>query len=400
MKKIISILISLLIFQSQAFSQPLGFSLFINVGNKTTLTGAVIGSETGEMTFSTKELEYNDLKDINTNKSTGFGLSTSVGFGKGESNATTDTQKSSLSPKGTTTLSFKNTGNEQEQTTKATIGEGTINVSGNVINDGVVIAGSDPQSIEGLNRDMTNSQEVTKDQITGALDASVTIDNRLLTSEGRKDIANQFANVGENLNKIYENITENNIVVQSVKTALDGENDLNLLEAAKEYTNLDKKSKQVLNDKQLSQEINGATNLTPEQLKESLTNIAAIYNENGEIFKNLEISNVEGNVAGLSYVDASGQKQTITINLAGVDITDVKAMTEVIAHETTNITSHQAKEGNATARGSMASAIMDMNNYAYYGNMKLNKVTTEECQCAVSCEVRHAASSVLSLRYH
>jgi hypothetical protein len=116
--------------------------------------------------------------------------------------------------------------------------------------------------------------------------------------------------------------------------------------------------------------------------------MASIYNENGEQFQDLEISNVDGNIAGLSYVDASGNKQTISINLANVDITDPRAIAEAIAHETVDIGKHQANEGNAIARGSMVSAIMDMMNY---GNANTNDLTTEQWLA------NNKDSSVLSL---
>jgi filamentous hemagglutinin len=100
MKKFVSILTAIIFISSQAFSQPLGFSLFnltggkvnINVGEKTTITGAVVAAgsydekgtftDNDQLTLKTQELEYKDLEDRNTSKSTGFGLSTSVGVSK------------------------------------------------------------------------------------------------------------------------------------------------------------------------------------------------------------------------------------------------------------------------------------------------------------------------------
>lgn len=48
---------------------------------------------------------------------------------------------------------------------------------------------------------LNNSQEITKDIITGALNGSMTIDNRVFTSDGRSSIANDFKNLGSNLVK-------------------------------------------------------------------------------------------------------------------------------------------------------------------------------------------------------
>ena len=49
-----------------------------------------------------------------------------------------------------------------------------------------------------INRNVDNSQEITKDIITGALNGSMTIDNRLFTSDGRSSIANDFKNLPDN----------------------------------------------------------------------------------------------------------------------------------------------------------------------------------------------------------
>ncbi|MBD5405802.1 hypothetical protein HDR59_04635 [bacterium] len=75
----------------------------------------------------------------------------------------------SLHPNGSTTITMKDKGSEKEQITHATIGSGNITVGGE----------SNPD-LEGLNRDVSKSQEITKDKITGALDGSMTIDNRIL----------------------------------------------------------------------------------------------------------------------------------------------------------------------------------------------------------------------------
>ncbi|AKL98199.1 hemagglutinin repeat-containing protein [Endomicrobium proavitum] len=144
-----------------------GSNVTINVGNKTTVTGAVINSESNNLTLTTKELEHNDIEDRNITESKGFGLSTSIGTSQ------SDKGKTNVAPNGSTTLTLKNTGEEKEQTTKATIGNGTIIINGEVI-------ASESEAIHGLNRDITNTQETTKDIITGALDASATIDNRAL----------------------------------------------------------------------------------------------------------------------------------------------------------------------------------------------------------------------------
>jgi F0F1-type ATP synthase membrane subunit b/b' len=58
--------------------------------------------------------------------------------------------------------------------------------------------------LSGLNRDITNTQTITKDLITGTLDGSVTIDNRWFTEEGRASIVEDFKNAGKNLMEVVE----------------------------------------------------------------------------------------------------------------------------------------------------------------------------------------------------
>ncbi len=73
-------------------------------------------------------------------------------------------------------------GYEKAQTTKATIGLGQITVGGTDIDEQAQFAD--------LNRDVTKRQETTKDIERGGLNANLTVDNRMLSEQGREDIAN------------------------------------------------------------------------------------------------------------------------------------------------------------------------------------------------------------------
>ena len=70
-------------------------------------------------------------------------------------------------------VTLKEQGKEKEQLTKATIGKGTIIVGGKE---------QTSEDLKDLNRDTTKTQELTKDQITAALDADLNVDIKLLTS--------------------------------------------------------------------------------------------------------------------------------------------------------------------------------------------------------------------------
>jgi hypothetical protein len=78
-----------------------------------------------------------------------------------------------LHPSGSTTITVKNTGHEMEQETRATIGEGEITIAGE-------LQAEESELLASLNRDVGLAQEITKDEITGALDYSVTIDHKVV----------------------------------------------------------------------------------------------------------------------------------------------------------------------------------------------------------------------------
>ena len=162
-----------------------GANVDIAVAGKTSITGAMIDGD-DNLHLTTNELEFKDLHDFERVGETGFGVSTSVGM-------STDKGETSLHPNGETSLTLKDTGHDREQITRATIGDGVIEVGGKVVDDA---------ELSGLNRDTTKAQEITKDLTTGTLDATASIDNRVFTSEGRAEIAREHEGLGENVEKV------------------------------------------------------------------------------------------------------------------------------------------------------------------------------------------------------
>ena len=49
------------------------------------------------------------------------------------------------------------------------------------------------------NRDINNTQEITRDQVTGMLDGSVTVDHRILSESGRAQIIQVQKDISEYL---------------------------------------------------------------------------------------------------------------------------------------------------------------------------------------------------------
>ena len=136
----------------------------------------------GKLNYS-GELELKDIEDHNYNSSSGFNVSTSIGIPQ------KGTPEASTAPKGSTTIGLNSSGQETEQLTKATMGQGTVK-----------------NTTDTTNRDINNTQEITRDQTTGMLDGSVTVDHRLLTESGRQQIIQEQKDLPENLKQTTQQI--------------------------------------------------------------------------------------------------------------------------------------------------------------------------------------------------
>ncbi|MEQ3636562.1 hemagglutinin repeat-containing protein [Alcanivorax sp.] len=132
-------------------------------------TGELALVDHGNLNFSTDTLTVEDLRDYSKSDQQGGGLQVS---------------------KATTTISVQDTGHRMEGETRATIGGGNVTVGGQSLDEQADFAS--------LNRNVSEAQVITLDQQTGALDASVTVDNRVFTEEGRKEIAEQHKKLGKN----------------------------------------------------------------------------------------------------------------------------------------------------------------------------------------------------------
>jgi len=230
-------------------------AVIANIANATSLRGAAgdvaIQYEGGEeidggnLNINTKTLIFSNLYDHEYSQSSGFGFSTNIGVGQSRSSSQTGSstdlmiqsnsnltelfanntvgqgtasssnpnQQNSFYPNGSTTISLNNSGYKKEQTTKATIGLGNITTGSTQVFDNSDSSSStygdlatstggttnDITTLTNLNRGITNTQEITKDTITNALNITTTFDNRLLSSAGRAQMAQEFGNMPKNL---------------------------------------------------------------------------------------------------------------------------------------------------------------------------------------------------------
>ncbi|MDR3049132.1 MAG: hemagglutinin repeat-containing protein [Elusimicrobiota bacterium] len=167
----------------------------IKVSGDTHLAGAAIGSVSENKTiFNTGTITYEDIKDRDYSSNSSFGMSVSI----------TDIvkDKKKVGTGGKLGLTLGNQGNEKEQINKATIGSGQSN-----------------QDLSKINRDTDNSQQTTREQVTGALNADVSIDLRLLSKAGRDQIVQQVMGLGMNTAKSLTGIT--GTIYNTAKTAYD-----------------------------------------------------------------------------------------------------------------------------------------------------------------------------------
>lgn len=183
--------------------------------DKTTIKGAVVASATrnedgtltdnstagtGSLNLATDELIIEDIKDKDHSESKGFDVSTSVGYNS-DNPDTKSTDEGYLT--GSTTVGLTSDGHKKEQNTLATLGGGNITKKdGSAHEEGLV---------ESANSDLNNSQEITKDMKTGGLNATVTVDHRLLSENGLNDISNDFEDSyehGEDIARAVDTVIE------------------------------------------------------------------------------------------------------------------------------------------------------------------------------------------------
>ncbi|TBW46418.1 hypothetical protein EZI54_23185 [Marinobacter halodurans] len=158
----------------------------------TTLTGAVIANATtdangqlvdqGNLDLTTDTLTVADLNDTDQGEDRGFNASVTVNLGGEPRNKA----QQSGPQTGQTTVGGHYYGHDRAQTSHATIGQGQL-----------VVGSAEQDTVAGLNRDLDKSQEVTRDLDIGGLDASVTVDHRVLSAAGWDSIVNDAVDTME-----------------------------------------------------------------------------------------------------------------------------------------------------------------------------------------------------------
>ena len=174
------------------------------------------------------------------------------------------------------------------------------------------------------NRDINNTQEITRDQATGLLNGSVTVDNRLLTESGRQQIIQEQKDLPQNT-EIIGKMTAAGVTSLGVATASLASGDQNIGQAFQTLMN--------------PANTFGFIQKNPEA--------AAILNKfkNGE-FNDIEsaknamnqlasVLGVDVNVLTTTITDVYGLKGTTDKNIIAIDVNDDNRKTniEVLEHE-------------------------------------------------------------------
>lgn len=161
----------------------------INVRGNTNLEGGLINDANSKLKLTTGSLTFKNLEGSEDSHTYGLGRSVDLDLG----NENTNIKYASV---------------DKDQIARATIGGGTINV-----------VGQDVPLINGLNRDISKALEVTKDESTNL---DIDIDDRLLSSKGRENIARTVRQGTNNLGSMADSLAK---VVSDSGDGIHGLND-------------------------------------------------------------------------------------------------------------------------------------------------------------------------------
>ncbi len=136
--------------------------------------GAVIatvdenGNDLGNLNLTTDTFSYNDLSNTSYSSNQSMGLNSSVGVQGGEIDSTYNSSS----------LQYKDESNQSLDKTLATVGQGNFTIADT----------ANSTDTSALNRDVTQTEKELFDVDRQQGNIDVTVDHRLLSEEGRKDI--------------------------------------------------------------------------------------------------------------------------------------------------------------------------------------------------------------------
>ena len=193
------------------------------------------------------------------------------------------------------------------------------------------------------------------------MNASLSIDNHLFSSEGREKIKNDLLNLGNNLAQIGRGV-RNNILTQSLINTF-RDKDTNLFLEMYAYALIDNTLSSLFRQEELLNSLNGMTNLDSTQVQEALNEVSKIASEENGFRATLKIYNNEEVTKGYAYSGVEGE--WIGFNTLSNDITNPNAIINTLFHEASNKELHHKSKDDAYAsnRGNSAESIFALKNY-------------------------------------
>lgn len=176
-----------------------GGAVDITVDGHTQLTGALIaaldieGNDTGQLSLTTGSLDFTDLSNRSYSSNQSIGVNANVGVSDAANPADPNQSNSDLALN-SSNYSYQNESSQSLDNSLATIGEGTITVGGEDANP------------SGLNRDTDNltNDMYAVDRQQGNID--LTVDHRLLSEEGREQIAGDFTAIKDTIGSFIDSL--------------------------------------------------------------------------------------------------------------------------------------------------------------------------------------------------
>ena len=303
-----------------------GGSADINVKKNTHITGALIatqdenGKDLGNLNLTTKTLTYADLNNVNESSSRSTGISTSVGINS-SANPADPAQQDAPDAQGednlrvnTTNIQHSNSSHYDKSKTLATLGQGNINIADKE-NSG---------DLDRLNRDVDNVDKdiVSVDRSKGNID--LTVDHRMLSEEGRKEIKEDFKRTGLLGEAIADIATEESVSLKDIFQHIgDVQKDLDVQKLMATQGNGENAN--ILND---------LANATPEQKQKALDAYAQAYADVYDIsIDEAKVVAVNSFTAGAHYSE-DGSSSSIYVNDNAQD--NALGYANTIGHEVTH----------------------------------------------------------------
>lgn len=280
-----------------------GGSADINVNDHTQITGALVatldaeGNELAQLNLSTNSLDYYDLTDRSYSSDMSASVSTNVSI-SGEqpaNNSNTQAQEADGDRLNvnTSNITYSNTSSVSQGKTLATLGQGNVNITDTSNEDQLAL----------LNRDVTqtNKDLYNVDRQQGNID--LTVDHRLLSEDGRKQIAEDYQRTEILGGAIADIATKESVAIQDTFEHID--NTQKSLDVQKMLAQQ--------NDGEHAKTLNNLENATPEQKQAAINAYAEAYAEIYDItIDEAKVVTVK-QFSGAHY-SANGESSSIYIN--------------------------------------------------------------------------------------